>query len=152
MKPSPPKVILIYLWKAPFALNGDRRVNNPVYKSHAKMAKKFHFVVGHVNLKNYFDELNSAAGLGLRGLKRLFLADVHHPNSLGHLSISFLLMNLLRYGRKWTNSKHQEQRELENYDWFCGNETKDKSFLRSRVVGDSIDADLGWQSPVGVLS
>ena len=58
MRPRSPKVILIYLWKTPFELNEEEKINNPVYDAHAQLAKEFDFVVGHVNLATYFDEPN----------------------------------------------------------------------------------------------
>jgi hypothetical protein len=158
MSPRPPKVILIYLWRSPFGLNFKEThlINNPVYESHAQLAKEFDFVVGHVNLASYFDELSDM--LGLDDLKRLFLADAHHTNRLGHLAESFLLLNLLRGEGEWSKGKSDEvvtgqprQNWLEKYDWSCGNETEDKKFLQSRIV-ESDDTDSGWRSPLGTMT
>ena len=90
----PPMVILIYLWKSPFEFNDKGRIYNPVYEAHAQLAKEFDFVVGHVNAASYFDELGDLQDVN--EIKRLFLADQHHPNDTGHLVITFLLLHLLR--------------------------------------------------------
>ena len=96
MQPKPPKVLLIYLWKTPFQQKQDGNVNNPVFDAHmlgTKLAAQFDFVVGHVNLASYFDELTTiptpSPGSGrlpknktisFQDVNKLFLADIHHPN------------------------------------------------------------------------
>ena len=195
MKPKPPKVILIYLWKAPFEqtlkINGNFwKVNNPVFEAHvlgAELAERFDFVVGCVNLASYFDELMTITPLSppkvlaetehqmaLQDIKDLFLADLHHPSSLGHLTVSFLLLNLLRGKGEWASSSSSRMSmpigstrirsvkgvgstaiAKEEYAWFCGNETEDKRFIRDRVVGER-DADAtsssGWRSPIATMT
>lgn len=56
--PEPPKVILLYLWKAPFDINEDKNIINPVFESHSlrTLAEEFDFIVGHVNVAAYLDE------------------------------------------------------------------------------------------------
>jgi hypothetical protein len=151
MRPRPPKVILIYLWKTPFELNEEEKINNPVYDAHAQLAKEFDFVVGHVNLATYFDEPNMPR---LEDLQRLFLSDPHHPSSAGHLAVTFLLLNLLRGKGEWSSSKSIVQPKLgkvEKYKWFCGTETEEKRFLQSRIV-EGGDASSGWRSPLGTVT
>ena len=96
MQPKPPKVILIYLWSTPFKQKQDGNVNNLVFDAHmleTELAVQFDFVVGHVNVASYFDELTTiptpSLGSGIlpknktisfQDVKDLFLADVHHPN------------------------------------------------------------------------
>ena len=197
MKPKPPKVILIYLWKTPFEqtekINGNFwKVNNPVFEAHvlgAELAERFDFVVGYVNLASYFDELMTITPLSppkvaetehqmaLQDIKDLFLADLHHPSSLGHLAVSFLLLNLLRGKGEWTSRSISSRMSMpigsarirtssakgadsiaiakEEYEWFCGNETEDKRFIRDRVVGER-DTDAtsasGWRSPIATMT
>jgi len=151
MRPRPPKVILIYLWKTPFELNEEEKINNPVYDAHAKLAKEFDFVVGHVNLASYFDEPSMPR---VEDLQRLFLSDPHHPSSAGHLAVTFLLLNLLRGKGEWSSSKGIVQPKLgkvEKYKWCCGTETKEKRFIQSRIVAGD-DASSGWRSPLGTVT
>jgi len=49
------------------------------------------------------------------------------------------------------NSTFQQER----YEWFCGDETVDKRFIRDRVVDESdthISSVLGWRSPIATLT
>jgi hypothetical protein len=172
IKPQPPKVILIYLWRASFSLRSDQRVNNPVFASHEDLARQFDFVVGHVNLGSYLDEQGP---LYFDTLKRVFLADLHHPNHAGHSAIAFLLMNLLRGTGAWSSnnntnsieirkpkntllslSSHPHDEEIEAYDWRCGNETKEKRFLQSRIESwpqsGGAGSTSGWRSPLGAMT
>ena len=159
MHPKPPKVVLIYLWKSPFEFNEKKLINDPVYEAHAQLAKEFDFVVGHINLASYFDELHAEKMLSFEDLKGLFLADAHHPNVAGHMAVSFLLLNLLSGKGEWstsmtTNTKVEnesiaqpKQSKVEKYDWFCGNETEDKIFIQNRIV-EGGKASSGWRSPL----
>jgi len=159
MGPKPPKLVLVYLWKKPFEFNEKQEIYNPVYEAHAQLAKEFDFVVGHINLASYFDELHAEKMLSFEDLKGLFLADAHHPNVAGHMAVSFLLLNLLRGKGDWstltnTNTKVEtesiaqpKQSKIEKYDWFCGNETEDKRFIQSRIV-EGGEISSGWRSPL----
>lgn len=148
MSPKPPKVILIYLWKRPFEFNEKQETNNPVYEAHAQLARDFDFVVGHVNLASYFDELHAEKMLSYEDLKNLFLSDRHHPNVAGHLAVSFLLLNLLRGKGEWsTSTTKMKKNKLEKYDWFCGDESEEKRFIQNRIV-DSVETSSGWRSPL----
>lgn len=151
--PEPPKVILLYLWKAPFDINEDKNIINPVFESHSlrTLAKEFDFIVGHVNVAAYLDEQRK---ITFEDKKRLFLIDMHHPNNAGHLMVSFLLLNLLKSPDKRTNlishdqSKHKSS-TVEKYNWFCGDDTEDKRFVRDRIVQSD---DSGWISPLGTVT
>jgi hypothetical protein len=185
LKPRPPKVILIYLWRAQFSLvknEPGQRIDNPVFASHEQLARQFDFVVGHVNLASYLDELLNPPDF--ESLKQVFLADGSHPNQAGHSAIAFLLMHLLRGAGTGSNnpsngysidttergnnltspSSHHshDEKEIEIYNWYCGNETTQKSFLQSRIVsqpqsggggGGGVDAATsGWRSPLGTMT
>jgi len=128
------------------------KVNNLVYDSHAQLAKDFDFVVGHVNVGSYFNEL------GIPKLEEhLFLADYFHTNQIGHLAQSYLLLKLLSGKGRWAKTKNNkiitEQPSkigVENYSWFCGNNTKDKRFIQNRIVQNG--SLPGWQSPLGSMT
>ena len=161
---NPPKVILVYLWKKPFELNQKERINNPIFDAHEGLAEQFDFVVGHVNLASYMDELgqkdsNGKDGMTFADRKRIFLADTHHPSCKGHFAASILLLHLLEGEGEWNqeeglmkdvvttamtdNSSHVTK---EKYKWFCGNDTEEKRYVQSRIVGDDPE---GWRSPLG---
>ncbi|GFH56577.1 hypothetical protein CTEN210_13053 [Chaetoceros tenuissimus] len=150
--PEPPKVILLYLWKAPFDINADNKIINPVFDSHSlrTLAKDFDFIVGHVNAAAYLDEQKT---ITFEEKKSLFLIDMHHPNNAGHLMISFLLLNLLKSPDKRIDSiSHDHSNKsstVEKYNWFCGNDTEDKRFVRDRIVQSD---DSGWKSPLGTVT
>ena len=149
----PPLVIVIYLWKSPFDYNGQHLIDNPIYDAHAQLAREFDFVVGHVNFAAYFDEFGMT---DVNDLKRLFLADRHHPNSFGHLGITFLLLNLLRGkesdGRPRTPivAQNQTKSVVEKYDCYCGTESSETRFVQSQVI--SKDESSGWRSPLGTAT
>ena len=159
---NPPKVIMIYLWSVPFEFTDHQRVSNPVYDAHAQLAKEFDFVVGHVNVASYFDELRMKEN----DLKQLFLADAHHPSAAGHLSIAFLLLDLIR-GKGSGGKAGSERRKGTDvdlpsqhlhrpmYKWFCGTESEAKKFVQSQVVeyGDGDDGIFSrWRSPLGTAT
>ena len=189
MTPKPPYVVLVYLWRTPFGANYPQTgtISNPVYDSHMSLslssslgtttllAEQFDFVVGHVNLASYFDELtgDGRLGLNLADLKRMFLADVHHTNQLGHLAESYLLLSLLRNrdgkrsSERETQQEQQQQQQQqieerppeqpEKYDLHCGDDyAKDekKKFIRNRVVDNDDDegSSTGWRSPLGSMT
>jgi hypothetical protein len=159
ISPNPPKVILVYLWKTPFQLNGDGMVNNPVYDMHANLAREFDFVVGHVNLASYFD--NELEDIDFGTKRALFLADQHHISNAGHVATSFLLLTLLRGQGEWVapndNAVERILPELEdhghtNYTWQCGEETEEKRFLKSLITEEDRDLAPGWRSPLGTMT
>jgi lysophospholipase L1-like esterase len=172
LKPRPPKVILIYLWKRPFSPvnNETQRIDSPVFALHEQLARRFDFVVGHVNLASYLDELLNPPDFF--SLKQAFLADRSHPNQAGHSAIAFLLMHLLRGTGVGSNTPsnansidtsasfpHSHDDEIEAYNWHCGNETTQKRFLQSRIVsqpqssgGGADDSTSGWRSPLGTMT
>lgn len=151
----PPKVICIYLWKSPFEFNDKGRIHNPVYEAHAQLAREFDFVVGHVNVASYFDEMRGL--LDVNEMKKLFLADAHHPNNVGHLVITFLLLHLLRGIGTEVNMDFGTQtkqgsasKDAAKYKWFCGIDSEEKRFVRSQVVeyDDGDKLFRGWRSPL----
>ena len=167
MRPqNPPKVVLIYLWKKPFELNDRQQVINPVYDAHKQLAREFEFVVGHVNVASYFNELDVKEA----SLKEIFLADRLHPSAVGHLAITFLLLDLIRgkesrsitkskHGRRDTDmnvsidvpSKHQQRPQA--YDWLCGTESEAKRFVQSQVIeNDDGVTSSGWRSPLSTAT
>ena len=153
----PPMVILIYLWKSPFEFNDKGKIYNPVYEAHAQLAKEFDFVVGHVNAASYFDELGDLQDMN--EMKRLFLADQHHPNDTGHLVITFLLLHLLRGSSTDAHLDLDIQPKQGNvsskgtaqYKWFCGTDSEEKRYVRSQVTEyDGGDTSIRrWRSPLG---
>jgi hypothetical protein len=153
IKPHPPKVLLVYLWKAPFGWAGNKtEIENRVFLSHGSVAREFDFVVGHVNVASYVDELKVPDCDRYR--RCIFLSDRHHPSSFGHLTTTFLLLHLLRgAGQLYTNttvatkSLHplQQSEQHTKYEWHCGNETEEKRILQ-RVLTNSL---TGWPSPRG---
>jgi hypothetical protein len=156
IKPHPPKVLLIYLWKSPFGWgpNNKKEIQNPVFLSHGSAAREFDFVVGHVNVASYVDELKVPNCDHHRGPKCIFLSDKHHPNSFGHLTTTFLMLHLLRgEGELYTNttaatkSLHplQQSKQHTKYEWHCGNETEEKRIIQ-RAITNSV---TGWRSPRG---
>ena len=156
MEPKPPKVILIYLWKGPFDIDEDKNIVNPVFESHSlkALAKEFDFIVGHVNVAAYLDEQKT---MSFEDKKSLVLSDRTHPNNIGHLITSFLLLNLLKGTGKWSNSidrdnTNYEADTVEKYTWFCGNNTKNKRFVRDRIVQSDDETSSGWRSPLGALT
>jgi len=153
MYPKPPKVILVYLWKRPFNLDDNNQVINPVFQAHAHLAKEFDFVVGFVNLASYCDELqvNTTADL-----KKIFLADQHHPSKTGHSAIAFLVLNLLRGQGNWTippaiiDTNTTDATAVEKYKWLCGNDDEGNRFVKSQVNDEA--SPSGWKSPLRTAS
>ncbi len=163
IKPHPPKVILIYLWKTPFRPNANQQIDDPVYDFHADIAKEFDFVVGHVNVASYID--HELEELNWTEAKHYLVADAHHPSHAGHLCISFLLMVLLRGQGEWhpkfnindkvaqSGGDKEDDHAVEKYDWFCGEDTNDKIFIRNRVLQQQNDNSYsGWRSPLGSMT
>lgn len=137
MGPDPPKVILIYLWPA-FRLDDSKAVTNPVFAGHDRIAAKFEFVVGHVNLISYIHELRFPEW---EDTQLLYSTDWMHVNEKGHLIVAFLLLDLV-HGTKHleqnttaANSSrvNQDPSQMPIYSWQCGNETADKRLVESRI-------------------
>eukprot|EP00979_Chaetoceros_neogracilis_P008867 scaffold1987_cov236-Chaetoceros_neogracile.AAC.7 len=112
----PPKVILVYLWKFLFKLNAQTmNINNSVYDYHTDIAKQFDFVVGHVNLASFMDhELNDGMLDDFDNAKRMFLTDAHHPNKVGHLAVTYLLMTLLHGLCEWVTAARNNESDDDN--------------------------------------
>lgn len=144
-KPKPPKVILIYFWQSPFEKGDDGKVKNRVFESHQKVAAEFPFVIGHVNMASYVDELTIPSECTSFENCDMLLADVHHPNEFGHLLASYLMLNFLKPRPTSPSLPNQLNRTRTKYTWACGNETEEKNFLQ-RLVTDSVN---GWTSSLG---
>jgi len=152
MKPKPPKVILVYYWKTPFQKGEDGKYDRSVFDSHAKVAAEFDFVIGHINVASYLDELNKPNCTHFKECKT-FIRDRHHPNKFGHLTTSYLMLNLLRGRGDWqvnaslgdAHAKATLLGERTKYTWNCGNETQEKRILQKYFT----DSPTGWNSPVG---
>jgi hypothetical protein len=89
MKPRPPLVVLAYLWNTPFTLNNGTVPS--LFHYHQRVAAEYDFVVGHVNLASYIEELSYGEELS----KKFFLADQHHPSRMGHAVLAHLLLDLV---------------------------------------------------------
>lgn len=68
--------------------------------------------------------------------------------------VSFLLLNLLKSPDKRKDSINHDQSNhkssaVEKYNWFCGDDTEDKRFVRDRIVQSD---DSGWISPLGTVT
>lgn len=160
LQPKPPLVILAYLWKRPLNLvRGTRKFNNPVFAAHERLGARYPFVVGHVNLASYLDELLPFVHFNVTTIKRSFLAeDGVHPTALGHSVLAYLMVDMLRDESRVNTpslSQSQIQRSVEPigntsslsatitqhqqnerhfFQWTCGIDDKDKQFLKSRLV------------------
>lgn len=142
VQPQPPLVILVYLWKRPYQHDENGSIVNPVFDQHQKLAAHYDFVVGHVNLASYIQELNLTEEIA----KKVFLADQHHPNAIGHAVVGFLLLELLirekdivsqdilleesNNGKLATMTANGKK---PTYQWNCGTETEGKRFVYRRV-------------------
>lgn len=89
--PRPPHVILVYLWDSPFKVKMNKTVSQLVFDAHQSFAARYPFVVGHVNLAEYVEELEWGHGW----CKQLLVRDYHHPTWLGHAMMGYLLMDLM---------------------------------------------------------
>eukprot|EP00980_Cylindrotheca_fusiformis_P005067 scaffold1073_cov98-Cylindrotheca_fusiformis.AAC.6 len=136
MKPEPPKVILVYLWPA-FRLDESKTIINPVFVAHEQIAREFDFVLGHVNLISYIHEMKFPSW---EDTQILYSADWMHINELGHSIVAFLLLHLVH--GKTNHEKNKEDTPTttnttrkSDFTWHCGNETKEKRLIQSRIIG-----------------
>ncbi|KAL7555124.1 hypothetical protein ACHAWF_018759 [Thalassiosira exigua] len=173
---DPPKVILVYLWKWPFGHDDEGRVVAPVFEAHQGVAERFDFVVGHVNLASYMDELAGAKGGEARSLnlKRLLVQDGIHPSRMGHSAVAYLLLCLLEGGRReWRERPRMQppdrpdsapsrtQQSAGNIgavndvscEWTCGADAPEMEYVRSQVEArDPSTASFGWRSPLATAT
>jgi hypothetical protein len=138
-QPKPPLVILAYLWKGPYQRMSNGKIDNPVFDAHARLAANYSFVVGHVNLASYIDELREDHGL-LVGmpLNKSLLGDDYHPNPLGHAVLAYLMLDMVtntsRVPRVPMTVKPEVETEPQNFQWPCGNDTEERVILMNRIV------------------
>jgi len=134
----PPKVLLIYYCDLKY--DDNKGIS---FASH-DIARQFDFVVGHVNVGKYLDELKLPSCETY--LTCPFLADPIHASQIGHLATAFLLLNLLDPNRLTRTSVKQETFMNETkYEWSCGVETEEKQILKDVITNSS----TGWKSPLG---
>jgi hypothetical protein len=132
----PPLVIMAYIWKSPFKANRNS-VDNPIFAHHKMVATEYDFVVGHVNLASYLQELD----FGFYNFIRHFLADWLHPSQLGHAVLAFLIIDLITDEDRLPPVYAGEtfsKRTKTPAQWTCGNETDDKRLIQSLVQGSSL--------------
>jgi hypothetical protein len=130
IKPRPPLVVLAYLWNAPFNDDIDGKVLSDNFVSHQRVAAEYEFVVGHVNLASYIDELQ----WGMKFLKKFFLVDTWHPSRMGHAALAHLLLDLVVDEDRQVATDANITTKKTPYQWACGKGTG-KRFIQSRVDG-----------------
>jgi hypothetical protein len=129
MKPRPPLVVLAYLWNTPFTLNNGTVPS--LFHYHQRVAAEYDFVVGHVNLASYIEELSYGGQLS----KKFFLADQHHPSRMGHAVLAHLLLDLVvDEKRQVTGLRNTTQKTP--FQWACGTESAEKRLIQKRVEGN----------------
>jgi hypothetical protein len=57
--------------------------------------------------------------------KRMFLADAHHPNKVGHLAVTYLLMTLLRGLCEWVTAARNNESDYDDNDNYNDNDNDD---------------------------
>mmetsp|Transcript_17592 Transcript_17592/g.38094 ORF Transcript_17592/g.38094 Transcript_17592/m.38094 type:complete len:578 (+) Transcript_17592:58-1791(+) len=138
----PPKVILVYL----------HFLADPTYEAHAMIAKQFDFVVGHINVASYLDETRGS--LGLLSERDVYVVDGIHASNAGHLTVAYLLLNLLKGNGPWTLSAPPLSTASNDistrYKWTCDTNTEDHLFVKSKVVDET--SVSGWRSPKGAAT
>ena len=86
---TPPPVLLVDFWSSPLKLDQNGKIASHVFDAHQGLASTFDFVLGHVNVGPYVDSLNYT------NQTKVFLADDHHPNALGHAIAAKLMLQLV---------------------------------------------------------
>lgn len=138
----PPPVILLYYWDASFHHNDEtKKVEGRSFKAHGDIPKQFDFIVGHVNIGAYLDELDLSSCWDWAGCP--FLSDRLHPSALGHLATSYLLLKLLSPPTEPPSLI--AGKESTKYEWSCGEESPAKRILKQTIT----DSRTGWKSPLG---
>lgn len=152
IKPRPPLVVLVYLWETPFRMDSNGKVVNPVFDSHERVPAEYDFVVGHVNLAAYVEELKWGQQLSSKHL----LADKHHPNALGHALVAHLLLHLMILDDDQEESPPMATPNAATastmstktpFQWACGNATEEQRLIQSRVEGKSPLASFTMELP-----
>jgi hypothetical protein len=144
MKPRPPLVVLAYLWDGPFNVNTDGKVIAKIFASHQRVAAEYEFVVGHVNLASYIDELQWR----LKFSKKFLIADKHHPSRMGHAALAHLLLDLVvDENRQQIVTDANITTPKTSYKWACGTDTVEKRLIQSRVDGKHPVASFAMELP-----
>jgi hypothetical protein len=123
LQSSPPLVILVYLWKSPFAEDDQGSIICRTYEQHAMLGAEYGFVLGHVKMAAYFDNLD----WGFDALNKTFLADRHHPNALTHHIIARLIAHLFSKATK-THSPLLKRipENTTDIEWICETNSTEK--------------------------
>jgi hypothetical protein len=138
----PPLVILVYLWnesqfvkKAPFA-------RNLVFEAHRGLAEQYDFVVGQVNAAKYYeffwDDNTTQA---------YFMADIYHPNHVGHRLLHYLLHDLVMDEQRMEQPRQVSPTTSRSYTWICGDDTPQKRLLRDLVQNRKVIASFTTEEP-----
>jgi hypothetical protein len=143
---NPPKVILIYKWDPPFHRDtATQKIVSRAFDAHGAMARQFKFVVGHVHLAAYIDELQIRNCQGNN--KCPILSDHCHIGKIGHMATAFLLLNFLNPSKvsEVLPSTADVNIDHANYEWSCGVETDAKRILKEVTT----TASKEWRAPLG---
>jgi hypothetical protein len=143
IKPRPPLVVLAYLWNAPFNDDIDGKVLSDNFVSHQRVAAEYEFVVGHVNLASYIDELQ----WGMELSRKFLLADKHHPSRMGHAVLAHLLLDLVVDEDRQVVTVANITNQKTPYKWACGTESTEKRLIQSRVDGKHPLASFTMELP-----
>ncbi|KAL3941251.1 MAG: hypothetical protein SGBAC_004370 [Bacillariaceae sp.] len=143
---KPPKVVLIYKWDPPFHRdNITQKIASRAFDAHGTMARRFDFVVGHVHVADYIDELQIPDCNTFN--KCPILSDHCHISKTGQMVTAFLLLNLLNPNKssEWLPTAAVVNIDDATYEWSCGVETEAKQILKDVMTTSSKE----WRSPLG---
>jgi hypothetical protein len=143
IKPRPPLVVLAYMWTTPFNIMGNGKVRNDVFLSHQRVAAEYEFVVGHVNLASYVEELQ----WGNEFSKKFLLADLHHPSRMGHAVLAHLLLDLVIDEERQVSNTRNYTTPRTPFQWACGTESTEKRLIQNRVEGKHPLASFTMEIP-----
>ncbi len=137
----PPLVILVYLWSSNQYGGKKFCPDNLVFEAHRGVAEHYDFVVGHVNLAKYLESSWTKAVI-----RSNFMADIHHPNSLSHRLVYFLLHDLVIEDQR-TERPRQVNSTPPVYSWTCGDGTPEKRLLRKLLQNRHVIASFSKEKP-----
>mmetsp|Transcript_32939 Transcript_32939/g.79686 ORF Transcript_32939/g.79686 Transcript_32939/m.79686 type:complete len:647 (-) Transcript_32939:75-2015(-) len=147
---QPSKVILIYKWDAEFKV--DEKTNRTIcraFDANGSLARQFDFVVGHIHMGNYINELGISECKIYESCP--LLRDRCHVTEIGHAAIAFLLINFMNPNRLPSQPQAQDSfigDSTTDYQWSCGNETEAKLVLK-QVMTTMVNSSVEWRSPLG---
>ncbi|KAL3939567.1 MAG: hypothetical protein SGBAC_005735 [Bacillariaceae sp.] len=146
---QPAKVMLIYYWNTPY--HRDELTNEIVgraFEAHATIAREYDFVVGHINVGSFIDEVNFP-GCSVWETCPL-LNDKHHASRLGHVLTAYLLLNMMNPSKEYLLPSVSEDALVREstYNWTCGVETNAKQILKNAITNPT----QGWKSPLGAFT